>query len=60
MKKITEYLIEKIIHLKLELENLKNDKRKIYNENEANKVIIQNLKLELTNLRLILNNNKKE
>ena len=53
-------LIDKIVDLKVELYRLENKNKNLNNELSASKDIITNLKLELTDLRLILQekNNK--
>ena len=53
-------LIDKIVELKVELYRLENKNKNITNELNASKDIISNLKLELTNLRLFLEESNKE
>lgn len=53
-------LIDKIVELKVELYRLENKNKNLNNELSASKDIITNLKLELTNLRLILQENKNK
>jgi hypothetical protein len=53
-------LIEQIVDLKIELYRLENKNRNINNELSASKVIITNLKLELTNIRLITSVNNQQ
>ena len=60
MKKTTEYLIDKIIDIKIDLFKKEKENYSLKNDNEAHRIMIANLKLELTNLRLLLNNNKEE
>ena len=50
-------LIEQIVDLKIELISLENKNRNLNNELNASKAIITNLKLELTNIRLIMSVN---
>ena len=52
-------LIDKIVDLKVELYRLENKNKNITNELNASKDIITNLKLEITNLRLVLQENNK-
>ncbi len=52
-------LIEQIVDLKIELIRLENKNNKIDNELNASKNIIENLRLELTNIRLITSVNNK-
>lgn len=54
MKKF-EYLIDKIVDLKIDLFKEKNLNERLKNENKAHEVVTAGLKLELTNLRLIIN-----
>jgi len=54
MKKF-EYLIDKIVDLKIDLFKEQNINTRLKNENKAHEVMTANLKLELTNLRLIIN-----
>jgi uncharacterized protein YydD (DUF2326 family) len=48
-----EYLIDKIVDLKVNLYSLENKNENLTNELNASKAIITNLKLELTNIRLL-------
>ena len=50
---IKEYLIDKIVDLKVNLYSLENKNKNLTNELNASKVIIINLKSELTNIRLL-------
>jgi len=52
-------LIEQIVDLKIELIRLENKNKKIDNELNTSKNIIENLRLELTNIRLITSVNNK-
>ena len=52
-------LIDKIVELKVELYRLENKNKNLNNELNASKDIITNLKLEITNLRLVLQENNK-
>ena len=47
-------LIEQIVDLRIELISLENKNRNLNNELNASKAIIANLKLEITNIRLIM------
>ena len=53
-------LIEQIVDLRIELISLENKNRNLNNELNASKSIIANLKLELTNIRLIMNVNNEQ
>lgn len=53
-------LIDKIVESKVELYRLENKNKNLTNELNASKDIITNLKLELTQLRLILQENKNK
>ena len=53
-------LIDKIVDLKVELYRLENKNNKLDNELNASKNIIENLKLELSNIRLITSANTKQ
>lgn len=53
-------LIEQIVDLRIELYRLENKNRNINNELSASKDIITNLKLELTNIRLIMSVNNEQ
>jgi len=53
-------LIEQIVDLKIELISLENKNRNLNNELNASKAIITNLKLELTNIRLIMSVNNEQ
>ena len=53
-------LIEQIVDLKIELISLENKNRNLNNELNASKIIITNLKLELTNIRLIISVNNEQ
>ena len=53
-------LIEQIVDLKIELISLENKNRNLNNEWKVSKDIICNLKKELTDLRLILQETKKK
>ena len=53
-------LIEQIVDLKIELISLENKNRNLNNELNASKAIIANLKLELTNIRLIMSVNNEQ
>jgi hypothetical protein len=57
--KTIKYLIDKIVDLKVELYRLENKNTNLNNELNASKAIITNLKLELTNIRLITSVNNK-
>lgn len=54
MKKTTEYLIDKIVNLRIEKLELENKNRKLSSEKTSAENIIQNLKREITNLRMTL------
>jgi hypothetical protein len=58
MKKF-EYLIDKIVDLKIDLFKEKNLNERLKNENKAHEIMTASLKLELTNLRLLLNDKKE-
>ena len=58
--KTINHLIEQIVDLKIELISLENKNRNLNNESNASKDIISNLKLELTNLRLFLQDSNKK
>jgi len=58
--KTINYLIDKIVDLKVELFSLENKNRNLNNELNASKAIISNLKLELTNIRLIMSANNEQ
>lgn len=58
MKKF-EYLIDKIVDLKIDLFKEQNINTRLKNENKAHEVMAANLKLEITNLRLILNDKQE-
>ena len=58
MKKF-EYLIDKIVDLKIDLFKEKNLNERLKNENKAHEVVTAGLKLELTNLRLALNDKQE-
>ena len=53
-------LIEQIVDLKIELIRLENKNNQLDNELNASKNIIENLRLELTNIRLITSANTKQ
>jgi hypothetical protein len=58
MKKF-EYLIDKIVDLKIDLFKEKNLNERLKNENKAHEIMAASLKLELTNLRLALNDKQE-
>jgi hypothetical protein len=58
MKKF-EYLIDKIVDLKIDLFKEKNLNERLKNENKAHEIMTASLKLELTNLRLALNDKQE-
>ena len=51
---------KQIVDLKIELISLENKNRNLNNELNASKIIITNLKLELTNIRLIISVNNEQ
>ncbi len=53
-------LIEQIVDLKIKLISLENKNTNLNNELNASKAIITNLKLELTNIRLIMSVNNEQ
>jgi len=53
-------LIEQIVELRIELISLENKNINLNNELNASKAIIANLKLELTNIRLIMSVNNEQ
>lgn len=53
-------LIEQIVDLRIELISLENKNRNLNNELNASKAIIANLKLEITNIRLIISVNNEQ
>lgn len=57
--KTINYLIDKIVDLKVELFSLENKYNNLNNEWKASKDIICNLKKELTDLRIILTEKNK-
>lgn len=59
MKKF-EYLIDKIVDLKIDLFKEQNINTRLKNENKAHEVMTASLKLEITNLRLIKNTKQEE
>lgn len=59
MKKF-EYLIDKIVDLKIDLFKKENLNERLKNENKAHEIMTASLKLELTNLRLIINTKQEE
>jgi len=59
MKKF-EYLIDKIVDLKIDLFKEQNINTRLKNENKAYEVMTASLKLEITNLRLIKNTKQEE
>ena len=54
MKKITEYLIEQIVDLKIELNKFKNENYKLRNDLKASEKVNGNLLNEISTLRIIL------
>jgi Zn-dependent M28 family amino/carboxypeptidase len=54
MKKTTEYLIDKIVNLRIEKLELENKNRKLSSEKTSAENIILNYKQEVANLRLAL------
>jgi hypothetical protein len=58
MKKF-EYLIDKIVDLKIDLFKEQNINTRLKNENKAHEVMTASLKLEITNLRLVLNDKQE-
>lgn len=60
MNKVIQGLIEQIIDLKIENKSLENYKYNNESKLKASENIISNLKLEITNMRLILDELQKE
>lgn len=60
MKEVVKYLIEEIVDLKIENKSLDNYKYNTEGKLKASENIISNLKLEITNMRLILEELQKE
>jgi hypothetical protein len=60
MNKVIQQLIEQIVDLKIENKSLSNYKFTSENKLKASENIISNLKLEITNLRLVLDELQKE
>ena len=60
MKEVVKYLIEEIVDLKIENKSLDRYKFSSEGKLKASENIISNLKLEITNMRLILEELQKE
>ena len=60
MNKVIQNLIEQIVDLKIENKSLDNYKYNSENKLKASENIISNLKQEITNLRLVLEELQKE
>jgi hypothetical protein len=60
MNKVIQNLIEQIVDLKIENKSLDNYKYNTENKLKASENIISNLKQEITNLRLVLEEFQKE
>jgi hypothetical protein len=60
MKEVVKYLIEEIVDLKIENKSLDRYKYSAEGKIKAADNIISNLKLEITNIRLILEELQKE
>jgi len=60
MNKVIQNLIEEIVDLKIENKSLSNYKFSSENKLKASENIISNLKNEITNLRLVLEELQKE
>ena len=60
MKEVVKYLIEQIVDLKIENKYLDKYKYEAEGKIKASENIISNLRLEITNMRLILDELKKE
>jgi hypothetical protein len=54
MKKITEYFIQQIVDLKIDLHRLKNENYKLTNDLKASEKVNGSLRNEITTLRIIL------
>jgi len=54
MKKITEYLIEQIVDLKIKLNKFENENYKLRNDLKASEKVNGSLRNEITTLRIIL------
>jgi len=60
MKEVVKYLIEQIIDLRIENKSLDNYKYNTESKLKASENIINNLKLEITNMRLIMEELQKQ
>ncbi len=60
MKEVVKYLIEEIVDLKIENKQLSKYKYDAEGKIKSSENIISNLKLEITNMRLILEELQKE
>ena len=54
MKKITEYLIEQIVDLKIDLHKFRNENAQLKKDYQISEKVNGNLRNEITTLRLIL------
>jgi hypothetical protein len=60
MKELIKYLIEEIVDLKIENKSLDNYKYNAEAKIKASENIISNLRLEITNMRLIMEESQKQ
>jgi hypothetical protein len=56
MKKITEYLIEQVVDLKIDLHKFRNENAQLKKDYQISEKVNGNLRNEISTLRLILTN----